>query len=229
MLQHLACIMDGNRRWAQNREWLPWYGHKEGIESIHRVIDFCLEKNIPLLSLFAFAIQNFKRPKTEIDFLFSMMRTHADQVMEILVQKKVKIVFVGDRTLFPDSLQEVCLQLEKKTASYKSLQVNILFCYGGQEEIVAGVRAIVADVAQGIIALDDISPTLLNAYLWTGNIPGPELIIRTGGQQRLSNFFLFQAAYSEFYFLDCLWPDITADHLMRALTYYNDCKRNFGI
>jgi undecaprenyl diphosphate synthase len=228
MLTHLACIMDGNRRWAFKQGFGSWFGHKKGLDAVQRVIDFCLEKNISYLSLYAFSIENLQRSADEQKYLFEVLAQEALQDLEIFKRKNVCIKFVGDRTLFPAVVIPVCEKVEQETAVCTELQVNFLLCYGGQQEIVDTTKRLAIQITQGKLSLDDITPDLFKNYLWTSGIPSPDLIIRTGGQQRLSNFLLFQCAYSELYFLDCLWPDITSMQLESALAYFDMCRKNFG-
>ncbi len=221
--------MDGNRRWALKQGFASWFGHKKGLDAVQCVIDFCLEKNITYLSLYAFSIENLEqRSSIEQNYLFEVLAQEALHNIDAFKNKNVRVKFVGDRTLFPLSMQFVCEQAENATSAGNALQVNFLLCYGGQQEIVDAAKRIATQVAQGNISTQDITSDLFEKYLWTSGIPSPDLIIRTGGQQRLSNFLLFQCAYSELYFLDCLWPDISSPQLESALTYFNECRKNFG-
>jgi undecaprenyl diphosphate synthase len=228
MINHLACIMDGNRRWARSQGLLPWYGHKEGIEAAYRVIEFCYQKNIKYLSLYLFALQNFKRPTEECMHLFEMLRNHATEVLEQMKSKNIKVKFIGDRSYFPEEIHELIDTIEKATKTASGLQLNLLFCYGAQEEIVNACQKIGQAIAQGTHAVSDINQKLFESYLWTEDIPFPDLIIRTGKTHRLSNFLLYQSAYSELYFSDYLWPDIDFTELEKAYTYFQSCSRNFG-
>ena len=228
MLKHLACIMDGNRRWARDHKFETFFGHKKGLDAVQRVIDFCLEKHIKYLSLYAFSIENLQRPQEERRYLFEVLAQEALQDLEIFKRKNVCIKFIGDRALFPASMKPVCEKAEQETESGAALQVNFLLCYGGKQEIVNATQRIAQEVAQGNLQPEAITPDVFEKFLWTSDMPSPDLIIRTGGQQRLSNFLLFQCAYSELYFLDCLWPDISSTQLESALTYFDKCRKNFG-
>ena len=228
MIKHLACIMDGNRRWARQRGILPWYGHRRGAETVRVAIDFCLEHAIEHLSLYAFSLENFKRPAQENEYLFQLLAQEIKAVQVECEKLHVRICFIGDRTLFPTSLVNLCDQLEERTASFDRMQLNVLFCYGARSEIVSAVKKIATKISAGQLSEQDLSPELIEEHLWTSGIPAPELIVRTGGARRLSNFLLYQAAYSELYFLDCLWPDLTKEHLQNAVTYFHSCRRNFG-
>ncbi|HZW61388.1 MAG TPA: polyprenyl diphosphate synthase [Candidatus Babeliales bacterium] len=228
MMKHLACIMDGNRRWAKQKGWRSYQGHREGVEAVKRVAQFCLDRNIPYLSLYTFSIENFNRSEQEKEFLFNLIIDGAQQSLEEFLKQGIRIRFIGDRSLFPASVLSTCQLLEQQTAHLTKLNLNFLFCYGARQEIVGGIKTLVRKVMEGIISEDEISPELFRECLWTKDIPEPDLIIRTGNVKRLSNFLLYQAAYSEFYFLDCLWPELTTEHLEAALTSYNNCQRNFG-
>jgi undecaprenyl diphosphate synthase len=229
MVKHLACIMDGNRRWAIKQGFASWFGHKKGFDTIQRVIDFCLDNTITYLSLYAFSLENLEqRSQTEQAYLFEVLAQEALQDLEQFKRKKVRIHFIGDYSLFPLSIKNICAKAEEETKMGDALQVNFLLCYGGQQEIVDATKRIAEKVKDNSLQLTDITVQNFKDFLWTGNIPSPDLIIRTGGQQRLSNFLLFQCAYSEFYFLDILWPDISADDLQEALVYFEKSRKNFG-
>ena len=220
--------MDGNRRWAVHQGLDPWLGHQKGVESLKKVIQFCLDKKIPFASVYTFSLENFKRPEKEKDFVFRLMAQELEKVADQLVEHGVRICFVGERTLFPPSLVAVCQEVERKTAHVSVLTLNLLFCYGSQQEIVSGVKAIVRKIQSGELKEEDINKETISEHLWTQGTPEPELVIRTGGARRLSNFLLYQSAYSEFCFLDCMWPDLTEAHLAQALEDFTMRKRNFG-
>lgn len=228
MVKHLACIMDGNRRWAMQQGLLSWFGHRKGLDAVTRVIDFCLEKKIEYLSLYTFSIENLQRNADEQHYLFEVLAQEALQEFEQFKRKNICIRFVGDHALFPANIKNICQNIEQETSSGTSLQVNFLLCYGGRQEIADTAKRIAQQVAQNNLKLDDITPDLFETFLWTSGTPSPDLIIRTGGDNRLSNFLLFQCAYSELYFLDCLWPNISDEHLKAAITYYDNCRKNFG-
>lgn len=221
--------MDGNRRWARDHKFETFFGHRQGLQAVQRVIDFCLEKNITYLSLYAFSIENLQqRSSKEQSYLFEVLAQEALQDIDTFKNKNVRVKFLGARALFPLNMQSVCEKAENETAAGNALQVNFLLCYGGRQEIVDAAKRIATQVVQGNISPEAITTDTFEKYLWTSGIPFPDLIIRTGGQQRLSNFLLFQCAYSELYFFDCLWPDISSVELESALTYFNECRKNFG-
>jgi len=230
MIQHLAIVMDGNRRWALKNKLEVLLGHsKGGINALKIALDFCLDRNILYLSLYAFSLENLKRTEQEKNFLFNLIITQGKEWLSEALVKGVKIKFVGERSLFPQTVLEMCEELEKATEHLTQLHLNILFCYGGRQEIVAGVKVVIQKVKAGLLKEEDFSEKVFEDCLWMNGTPDPELIIRTGGVKRLSNFLLYQAAYSEFCFFDCLWPEITKERLEKALSEFLSIKRNFGI
>jgi undecaprenyl diphosphate synthase len=229
MLQHLACVMDGNRRWAKKRGLFPWDGHREGVTTAQRTVDYCLEKNIPYLTLYTFSVENLKRSLEEKSFLFDLIARFVTDILLVDYRDRgVCVKFIGDRSLFPERLRSVFERVERETAHGAILTVHLLFCYGGQQEIVAAARELAERVARGELTPEAITQELFASTLWTGSIPAPDLVIRTGGNQRLSNFLSYQSAYSELYFSDTLWPDVDEAFLNTALSYFESSKRNFG-
>ncbi len=227
-LNHLAIIMDGNRRWAKKHSLMPWLGHKEGVNAIKESVTFCVEHKIPMLSLYAFSLENFKRSEKELEYLFNVMVEEGTKLHAELVEKKVRVRFLGDRRRFPAKVLPIIKQLEQDTATGDKLTVNLLFCYGGRQEIIDGVKTMVSKIKAGTLTEAAIDEQTFDTCLWTAGVPQPDLIIRTGGAQRLSNFFLYQAGYSELYFTDTYWPDITKKELTQALSYFQQTRRLFG-
>lgn len=229
MIKHLAVIMDGNRRWAQARGMKGMFGHQEGAKAVDRTVQFCLESDIPYLSLYAFSLENLQRSPEEKEFIFNLMVTQLEQKIDEFVAKDIRIKFVGDRTIFPQQVMPTCRKLEQATEHCSKLVLNFLFCYGARQEIMEGVRKLVRKVKSGEIAESELDEKDFEQCLWSAGTPVPDLIIRTGGRQRLSNFLLYQAAYSEFCFLDCLWPDITLDDFKHVVHDFENSTRNFGV
>lgn len=229
MIKHLALIMDGNRRWAKRFGLLPWAGHSEGAKTIETVVSFGLENHIAYISLYAWSLENFKRDAQEQEHLWNLFAQHALSHQKSFVRNGVRVLFVGDRTHFPQSLLETIETLESATQAGAALTLNVLFCYGAQQEIFYGVKQIAQLIAHGKLQVEQLSEKIFEQQLWTGNTPPPDLIIRTGGCRRLSNFLLYQAAYSEIHFLDCLWPEITAAHLQHSLNTFAQTQHNYGI
>lgn len=228
MISHLACIMDGNRRWALNRGVTVSQGHQKGFDAIKRVIDFCLKRQIPYLSLYIFSTENVKRPLYEQEFLFDVLAYEAAAELGEFKKKDVSISFAGDKNLFPRNVKILCDKVERETRECKKLKVSCLLFYGGRSEIVDATKRIAAKVHKGDLSEVDITEEVFEHFLWSSGRPNPELIVRTGGRKRLSNFLLFQAAYSELYFIDTLWPDINHKDLDAALTYFSECTQNLG-
>ncbi len=230
MIKHLAVVMDGNRRWARKNKMEALFGHsKGGVAAAKKTIEFCLENGIKYLSLYTFSLENFKRSDLEKKFLFDLLMEVCTTDVDQLIHQGIRVRFIGDWSLFPQDVAISCKRLEQQTESGARLNLNILFCYGARQEIIAAVKTLFDQVQLGKIDKKELTLKNFEDCLWTAHVPEPELIIRTGGGQRLSNFLLYQAAYSEFCFLDCLWPEITKDHLVKALNDFNQTQRNFGI
>lgn len=228
-IKHLGIIMDGNRRWAKKNGFKPWIGHKQGVDPVKTTLEFCLKHKIPYVTLYAFSLENFKRSQEELHYLFDILAQElADKELNNLFEKGIQVRFIGDKNKFPEQLRETVHTVETKTAQNNKLIMNILFCYGGQQEILAATQAIARCVATGTLKPEDITPDVFENALWTGIMPGPDLIIRTGGAQRTSNFLVYQSAYSELLFLDCYWPEITEQHLIDAVIQYESTQRRFG-
>lgn len=227
-MKHLACIMSGNRRWAQLHGLDPSAGHQEGVKSIERAIAFCMERSIQYLSLFTFSLENFRRPAEQQQFIFNLLVQEARNQVEELKKKGIRIRFIGDRTQFPSNVMESCDYTERETASGDRLQVNLLFCYGGRQELVSTMKKILKAIKDGDMHEDAITQEMISDYLWTAGIPDPDLIYRPDGDHRLSGFLLYQSAYTELYFSDCLWPEVNELQLQKAYDYFYTCQRNFG-
>lgn len=216
--------MDGNRRWAKKQGKLPWLGHKAGIKTIEIAIKYCLEQKINYLSLYTFSLENFNRSQIEQSYMFDMMLTQAEKQLRLFIDKNIKIKFIGNLVNFPENIQKMCQDIEIKTAQGTALQVNFLFGYGAQQEILNAAQ----QFSQAIIAGSDATQELFESFLWTAGMPNPDLIIRTGGVQRLSNFLLYQSAYAEIRFLDTLWPDLTEQELFDTVTSALQALKNNG-
>lgn len=229
-LNHLAIIMDGTRRWAKKQGLQSYAGYREGgFAAVKRSVLFCIARGIKHLSLYTFSLENFKRPQYEQDVLFDTIVQEGMSALPFFQEHNIRIQFVGDRTRFPERVLSTCQALEDQTKGNTGCNVNLLFCYGARQEMVCGIKKMVHKIKTGLLKEDDISEETFAECLWTQGTPEPELIIRTSGVKRLSNFLLFQAAYSEFYFLDCLWPDITEEHLTEATASFLTAQRNFGV
>jgi undecaprenyl diphosphate synthase len=221
--------MDGNRRWSQKMGISLADGVLEGLARAEHAADFCLEKKITYLSLFAFSIENLQRSALERECIFNMLVLHGAQYATRMAAKGARIFIVGDRSLFPHHVKDVCDHIQEITKQGEKLTIQLLFCYGGRQEIIAGVQHICQLVCSGKLDTNSITNQSFKRYLWSGDIPDPDLVIRTGFANRLSNFLTYQTVYSELYFPQCLWPDMTHKDFEAAYTYFTSCKRNFGL
>lgn len=229
MIKHLAIVMDGNRRWAKKNHLKTFLGHLNGTEAAKKAINFCLEKNIPYLSLWALSTENFfKRSSEELDYLFKLLIQKNEEALNLYKEKNIKVKFVGDKFLYPPEVLKSCQKVESQTKDYNKMQLNILLCYGGRQEIIAGVKNILNKINSGQISINDLNEQNFSDYLWLSDTPEPDIIIRTGNHQRMSNFILYQSSYSELYFLEDLWPDINENRLQEILNQFNKRQRNFG-
>ena len=221
MISHLALIMDGNRRWAKEQGFFVWQGHRKGADTVEMVINYCLEMGISYLSLYAFSLENLQRSEQEKSYLFKLIIESNSRSVDF-IKNGVRVRFIGNLSLLPEDVQQSCQQLMQETAECQKLICNFLVCYGGQQEIIACVQKLID------LGIQKIDKDIFKSHQWLGNIPDPEIIIRTGGVQRLSNFLLFQAAYSEIRFLDCFWPALTKDLLDATVQECITTKKNFG-
>jgi undecaprenyl diphosphate synthase len=227
-LNHLGIIMDGNRRWALKNGYKPWIGHRQGVEPLKTAIKFCIKMGIPHLTVYALSLENLQRPPEELAFLFDVLAKEiAGRELENLVQNGVKISFVGDRAQFPPQLITTINDIEEKSKHNQTLSLNLLFCYGGKQEILQAVRTLCAE--QTTLSEDyQTAEQQFDAALWSHNIPPVDLLIRTGGEHRISNFLLFKVAYSEICFLDCYWPNLVERDLVNAVSNFLQAQRRFG-
>lgn len=227
-MQHLALIMDGNRRWAGNKGITTLGGLEGGSQSFEAAIECCLKRQIPYLTVFALSLENLRRADGTLAALYALLNNKGEELAQKLRERNVEMRFVGDRSLFASSVAHIIDHIESSTRGNTALRVTALFCYGAQQEIVHAAQGLARKVAVGELRAEDITAQSFENELWTAGIPGPDLIIRTGGFVRLSNFLLYQAAYAECKFLDVLWPDLTREVLDAALDEFASVRRNFG-
>ncbi len=221
---HIGIIMDGNGRWAEKRNLPRIAGHAEGIEAVRRTVKAAGKYNIKYLTLYSFSTENWKRPKEEIEFLFSLMEKNLRKEGENLNKNNVKVKFTGRRQGLPENLLKIMDEVEELTRENTGLNLIFAINYGGRTEIVDSVREII----KGKYKIDEIEESLISRFLYLPEVPDPDLIIRTAGEKRLSNFLLWQSAYAEFYFTDVLWPDFDENEFLKALLDYQKRKRKFG-
>ena len=227
---HVAIIMDGNTRWAENKNLDKNDGHKEGVKKARLAVEFFLENKIKNLTLFAFSTENWGRQKKEVKALLKLFLEAINEQTPDLIKNKVKLNFIGDISRFDKVLINKIKSSQIKTSKYDSkMSLNIAISYGGRWDIEQALKSIVRDISKRKIKIKNIDESLITDYLSTSLIPDPDLIIRSAGEQRISNFFLWQAAYSEIYFLKKLWPDFNEEDFEKALDEYALRKRKFGV
>ena len=228
-MQHLAMVMDGNRRWAREKKLeAVTQGHRRGVDAAKTAIEFCLKKGIKYLSLYTFSLENFRRNELEKKYIFGLLKNLLKKHVPDFIKQGVQIRFIGDRSLFPESTRETIESIESETKNLSNLQVNLLFCYGATQELVSAAKLVAKQVEDGKLSSDEIDETIFRKSLWLGDIPDPDMIVRTGKVSRLSNFLLFQGAYSEWVFLDCYWPEIDEEKLEQCVERFGQAQRNFG-
>jgi len=226
--RHLAIIMDGNGRWAVRRNEPRTQGHEAGGEALKRTIEAVMQHNIPRLTVFAFSSENWSRPPGEVKKLLDLFLRALTREIKELDRHNVRVRFIGDRSAFNPVLRDGMRRAEKRTRENQRLLLNVAVNYGGRADILQAARRVAEEVREGRITTDQISESTFARHLWLSDEPAVDLLIRTGGEQRLSNFILWQLAYTELYFSDVLWPDFSAEHLSRALDEFAARERRFG-
>ena len=226
--QHIAILLDGNGRWAKKQGHPRTFGHRNSLKSLREVIEGCVELGIPYLTVFAFSTENWKRPQEEVSVLFEIITAALQSALKNLIDNDIKLTAIGDIQRLPQTCQEVLHQAMQATQYNKGLQLIIALSYGGRWEITKAVKAIVQDALNNTITSDNISEQLFQQYLQTQAIPDPDLLIRSGGDLRISNFFLWQLAYTELFFMKEYWPEFSKEHLYKALVAYQKRERRFG-
>jgi len=226
--RHVAIIMDGNGRWARKRHLPRVAGHRVGLEAVRKTIKGCIASGVEVLTLFAFSSENWRRPKDEVGLLMNLFMTALDSEVKKLHKNGVQLRVIGDTSAFNEKLQERISQSEALTADNNKLVLNIAANYGGRWDITRACQALAQQVADGRLPSDAITPELLQQNLSLSDLPEPDLFIRTGGEKRISNFLLWQLAYTELYFTDLLWPDFDETSLDEAFISYAGRQRRFG-
>lgn len=226
--RHVAIIMDGNNRWARQRGLPGSEGHRAGEQAVQDVIRFCAGQGVELLTLFAFSSENWRRPPEEVRHLMSLFLTALDKRVQELHERKVRLRFIGEREAFSEELQQGMARAEALTAAHRHMTVAIAVDYGGQWDIARAARELALQVMAGELQPEQIDAARLQAEVSLGDCPPVDLLIRTGGEQRLSNFLLWQTAYAEFWFTPVLWPDMDEQEFARAFAEYAGRQRRFG-
>ena len=226
--QHVAIILDGNGRWAKKRHLPRGFGHKAGANTLEQTLEDAWDLGIKYLTVYVFSTENWKRSVEEVKGIMNLLRDYLKKSIERSNKNNMRVRIIGDRTkLDPDIIQSIN-DLEEATKNNTGLQFNMALNYGGRDEITRAVKGIAADVKEGRLSVDDISEKLISSRLDTAELPDPDLLIRTSGEIRLSNYLPWQLAYSEFYFCDILWPDFNKEELKKAIDYYNGRDRRYG-
>ena len=226
--QHVAIILDGNGRWAKKRHLPRGFGHKAGANTLEQTLEDAWDLGIKYLTVYVFSTENWKRSVEEVKGIMNLLRDYLKKSIERSNKNNMRVRIIGDRTKLDTDIIQSINDLEEATKNNTGLQFNMALNYGGRDEITRAVKGIAADVKEGRLSVDDISEELISSRLDTAELPDPDLLIRTSGEIRLSNYLPWQLAYSEFYFCDILWPDFNKEELKKAIDYYNGRDRRYG-
>ena len=228
MPQHVAIILDGNGRWAKAKGMPRNYGHAQGSKNVERICEEAWRMGIKYLTVYAFSTENWNRPQDEVDALMKLLRNYMKTCLKTAEKNDMKIRVIGDKTKLDDDIRTRIAELEEATKNNGGLNFQIAINYGSRDEITRAVRNLAKDCAEGKVNADEINEQVIESYLDTHDIPDPDLLIRTSGEQRLSNYLLWQLAYTEFYFTDVPWPDFSKEELLKAVEQYNKRDRRYG-
>lgn len=225
---HIAIILDGNGRWAKAKGMPRSYGHVKGCANLETICDDMKELGVKYLTVYAFSTENWKRSREEVEGLMKLFRSYLKKCLKISERNKMRVKIIGDITAFDQDIQEKIVQLEEFSKDYDELYFQIALNYGSRDEITRGMRRMAQDVAEGKLSPSEVTEDTIGNYLDTAGVPDPDLMIRTSGELRLSNFLLWQMAYTEFYFTDVPWPDFNKAELVKAIEKYNHRDRRYG-
>jgi undecaprenyl diphosphate synthase len=226
--KHVAIILDGNGRWAKKRMMPRNYGHTQGSKNVEKICEEAYEMGIQYLTVYAFSTENWRRPKEEVDALMKLLKSYLDTSIKTSTKNNMCVRVIGDKLKLDEELRSSIEALEEASRNNTGLKFQVAINYGGRDEILRAVRRLALDVKTNNTEIDHIDEEVFDKYLDTNDIPDPDLLIRTSGEQRLSNFLLWQSAYTEFYFTDVLWPDFNKKELKKAVEYYSSRSRKFG-
>lgn len=226
--KHVAIILDGNGRWAKKHNRPRNYGHLKGSENVEKICKEASKLGIEYVTVYAFSTENWKRPKEEIDALMKLLGDYLKKSIKESKKNNMRVRVIGDTNILPKKMQESIKKLEEASKENTGLNFQVAINYGGRDEIIRAIKSLSKDLIDKKISETDIDEKLFDSYLDTSDIPEPDLLIRTSGEQRLSNFLLWQLAYSEFYFTDVFWPDFSKEELIKAIEFYNGRDRRFG-
>jgi undecaprenyl diphosphate synthase len=226
--KHIAFIMDGNGRWAKEKNKKRTFGHKEGSNTLKKICEDCFNIGVEYITVYAFSTENWKRPKDEVDYLMHLMRQYLKDSIKTSKKDNMRIRVIGDINNLPGDIIDSINKLHVESSNNTGLKLQIAINYGGRDEIIRGIKKVVNATREGKMTVEDINESFFSSYLDTHEIPDPDLMIRTSGEMRLSNFLLWQLAYSEFYFCKKYWPDLTIEDVKEAIKVYNKVDRRYG-
>lgn len=226
--KHIAIIMDGNGRWAEKRGHSRTYGHAKGVDRAREITEECARLGVEALTLYTFSTENWQRPAAEVNFLMKLLSRYLKHEMKQIVGNNLRFRAVGNVEMLPTNIQKELRRLTEGTAKNTGMYLNIALSYGSRQEITAAVKQIAGAVSRGELSIADIDENSISSRLYTSESPDPDLLIRTGGDQRISNFLLWQAAYSELYFTEKCWPEFGIEELQSAISTYSSRERRFG-
>ena len=226
--QHVAIILDGNGRWAKSKGMPRNYGHAQGSKNVERICEEAWRMGIKYLTVYAFSTENWNRPKSEVDALMKLLRNYMKTCLKTAEKNDMKIRVIGDIKALDEDIKNRIRELEEASKDNNGLNFTIAINYGSRDEMIRAVKSLAQDCVDQKVSVEEISESLYESYLDTHGIPDPDLLIRTSGEQRLSNYLLWQLAYTEFYFTDILWPDFTKEELVKAVEQYNRRDRRYG-
>jgi len=226
--RHLAIIMDGNGRWAKQKGKLRVFGHENGVKAVRETVENCAKMGIDYLTLYAFSTENWKRPKLEIDILMKLLVASLRKELKTLNKNNIRLNAIGNITSLPKKAHKELEEVITKTSKNTAMTLTLALSYGAREELKTAVQQICTKVKNNIISPENIDETIINSHLYTHNLPDVDLLIRTSGEHRISNFLLWQIAYAELYFIDVFWPDFSEHHLVEAIINYQNRERRFG-
>ncbi len=227
--RHIAIIMDGNGRWAKQHAMGRIAGHKKGADAVRDTVRACREIGVRVLTLYAFSTENWLRPAREVKALMGLLEEYLRSEVQEMLENGIRLAAIGDMEALKEPSRGVLRETIARTSQNREMTLNLALSYGGRDEIVGAVKGIVEDFRKGVLSTPDITPDLFSRYLDTAGLPDPDLLIRTSGEYRISNFLLWQCAYTEFYFTDVLWPDFNRGELFRAIAEYQRRERRFGL
>ena len=227
--RHIAIIMDGNGRWAQKNRLPRVEGHRRGVKTVDKIVTLCTEMHIEALTLYSFSDENWNRPRTEVEALMKILDQYLNRELERMKRENIRFNTIGRIHELPPAIQKLARRAKDYTRNNDGLVLTLALSYGGRQEIIDAVRKIAKQVQEGVLPIEDIDFRVMESYLYTHDLPDPDLLIRTSGEKRISNFLLYQMAYTELYYTQVLWPQFTEDDLLKAIIDFQNRERRFGM